>query len=525
MSRPKPVVLAVLDGFGIAPPSAGNAITQAFTPNLTNLIKKYPAATLISSGAEVGLQFGEQGNSEVGHYNIGSGRVTYQMLPRINAEIENGSFFKNKVLEEAMARTNKNNSALHLFGLVSRGNVHSSLDHLYALLDLAKQGKVENVYVHCILDGRDAIFNASLTFVKELEEKMQKLKKGKIATMIGRFYAMDRDNRWDRIQKSYELLVEGQGEAVDNAMAALEANYAKKIYDEDFPPTVITANGQPLTKVQNNDTFIFFNFREDRAREITKAFVLPAFTKFERKDYLKDLYFVTMTEYEVNVPAHVAYEAEYLSNTLAEVISVNNLKQLHIAETEKYAHVTFFLNGGREEPFPQEVRALVPSPQVVSYDKKPEMSAVELTKKVITVVNDNLYDFIVLNFANADMVAHTGNLEATKIAIEALDISIGQIAEAVLAKNGVLIITADHGNAEEMLNLKTGAVDKEHSTNPVPFILIGKQLEGQTLGFPESVNGDLSLVAPIGILADVAPTILKILELPQPPTMTGLPLI
>lgn len=525
MPRPKPLVLAVLDGFGIAPPSPGNAVTSAYIPNLTNLIKKYPAATLIASGAEVGLQFGEQGNSEVGHYNIGGGRVTYQILPRINADIESGNFFSNPTLEEAMARTNKKNTTLHLVGLLSRGNVHSSLDHLYALLDLAKQAKVKNVYVHAILDGRDAVYNAGLTFVKELEEKMRKLKIGKIASLIGRFYAMDRDNRWDRIEKAYALLVDGQGEVAESATAAIEANYAKKVYDEEFPPTALVQDNTPLTKVKNGDTVIFFNFREDRARQLTKAFVLPSFLKFERKEYFQDLYFATMTEYEANLPVRIVYRPEHLPNVLSEIIAANGLRQLHIAETEKYAHVTFFLNGGREEPFLGEERILVPSPSIVSYDKKPEMSAGEIAKKVVTVINDNLYDFVAVNFANADMVGHTGNFEATKLATEALDTSLGQIAEAVLAKNGVLIITADHGNAEEMINLKTGAIDKEHSTNPVPLIIVGKAFEGQTLGFPESLNGDLSLVAPIGILGDVAPTVLKILELPAPPEMNGVSLI
>lgn len=523
--RPKPVVLAIADGFGIAPPSDGNAIAKANTPNLTNLIKKYPAATLTASGAEVGLQFGEQGNSEVGHFNIGAGRVTYQMFLKIFAMIESGEFFKNEVLLAACENVKKNKSNLHLLGVVSRGNVHASLDHLYALLDLAKKEKIKDVYVHCILDGRDAIANSGLTFVKELEAKMAKIKLGKIATMIGRYYAMDRDNRWDRVEKAYNLITKGAGEMVTSAVGIIEANYAKKIYDEEFPATVITAAGTPIGNVKDKDSLIFFNFREDRARELTKALTLPSFSKFDRVEYLKDLYVATFTEYEANLPARVAFKKDNLNQTLAEIISANNLTQLHAAETEKYAHVTFFLNGGREAPFTGEERLLIPSPHVATYSDKPEMSAVELTKKVILAINDNKYDFIVLNFANADMVAHTGDFAATKKAIETIDTSLGQIAEAVLAKSGVLIFTADHGNAEELINLKTGAIDKEHSTNPVPFILVGKQFEGQNLGFPESPSGDLSLVAPIGILADVAPTILKILELPEPPDMSGAPLI
>ncbi len=523
--RPKPLVLAIADGFGVAPPSDGNAIAKANTPNLANLIKKYPAATIVASGAEVGLQFGEHGNSEVGHFNIGAGRVNYQMFLKINDEITKETFFKNPVLIEAMEYAKNHNSRLQLIGLVSRGNVHASLEHLFALLDLAKKEKVKEVYVHCILDGRDAIYNAGLTFVKELEAKMAKIKLGKIASLIGRYYAMDRDNRWDRVQKAYDLMALGKGESATNAVKAIEANYSKKIYDEEFPATVISENGAPLTKVEKYDSVIFYNFREDRARELTKAFAVPTFSKFERPEYLKDLYFATFTEYEANLPVHVAFHQENLTETLGEVIAANNLTQLHIAETEKYAHVTFFINGGREEPFPGEDRILIPSAQVANYNEKPEMKAAEITKKVIVAINDNKYDVIVLNFANADMVAHTGDFAATKKAVEIIDVSIGQIAEAVLAKGGILIFTADHGNAEELINLKTGAVDKEHSTNPVPFLLVGKQFEGQTLGFPESPSGDLSLVAPIGILADVAPTILKILGLPQPPLMTGTPLI
>ena len=524
MTRPKPVVLAIIDGWGIAPPSDGNAISRAKTSVINRLIQSYPATAISAAGQEVGLYWGEMGNSEVGHLNIGAGRVYYQMGPRIDKAVADGSFFDNKVFLDACAHVRGEKSRLHLMGLVSPGGVHSKQDHLCALLKLAKDNGVKEVYVHCFLDGRDTIYNTGAGFIADLETEMKKLGVGKIATVAGRYYAMDRDNRWDRIEKAYRAIAEGIGETADDAVGAIKSSYEKKIYDEEFVPTVIMKGKKPVAVVSDGDAVIFFNFREDRAREITKAFALPAFEKFTRA-YLPNLHFVMMSEYEKDLPGAIAFFPDTIHDCLAKVISDAGLKQLHIAETEKYAHVTFFLNGQREAPFPGEDRAIIPSPHVAKYDEKPEMAAYAITDRILKEIREDKYDFIVLNFANPDMVAHTGNLEATVKACEAIDGCIGKIAEATLARGGVLAITADHGNAEELLNLQTVAVDKEHSTNTVPFIVVAKEYEGKSLDLPEGIGGDLSLVSPSGMLADVAPTLLKIMGLPQPEEMSGRPLI
>ncbi len=527
-SRPKPVVLIVLDGWGITQPYSGNAISQADTQTLKQLTAQYPSMTLMASGEAVGLPWGESGNSEVGHLNLGLGRILYQGLPRINKAISDNSFYKNEALLKAMEHAKKNNSQLHLMGLVSNGCVHSSIDHLQALLVMAKEHKVEKVYIHAILDGRDTAYNSGVNFINSIERGIAEYGVGEIATISGRFYAMDRDNHWDRIAKAYLAMTEGEGNKEDTALKAIEKSYKKKIYDEEFVPTVINKDGAPRSReglVADNDALIFFNYRADRAREITKAFVLPEFDKFARPKYLKNLLFVGFTEYEKDLPIEVAFPPEEIKNTLGEVISNAGLKQLRIAETEKYAHVTYFFNGGKETKSPGETHELVPSPPVDSYDLKPEMSANEVTDKLVQAVKDDLYDFILVNFANADMVGHTGNIRATIKAIETVDKCVGRIVRQVLARDGCVLITADHGNAEVEFNMQTGTINKEHSANPVPFIVVGRQFEGKSIGVQDAPGGDLSLIKPQGILSDVAPTILKIMGLEKPPEMTGRSLV
>ncbi|PLX27302.1 2,3-bisphosphoglycerate-independent phosphoglycerate mutase [Candidatus Parcubacteria bacterium] len=525
MNRPKPVVLAILDGWGIAPDGKGNAITRAKTPTFDKFVREYPAMTLFASGNEVGLSFGEMGNSEVGHLNIGAGRVYYQTLPRINKTIDDGTFFDNKAFLSATDRVKKNKSKLHLIGLVSPGNVHASQDHLYALLELAKKQKVKEVYVHVILDGRDTIYNSGIDFVKQLQKKMKKLKVGEIASISGRYFAMDRDNRWDRCEKAYLAMAEGKSsEYFKDPVDALESSYKNEVYDEEFVPVVIGKEGKPTTIVEKGDAAIFFNFRPDRARQLTKAFVLPGFSKFDR-EYIKDLFFVTMTEYEKETPVTVAYNPVVVHNSLAEVISKAGLKQFHIAETEKYAHITFFLNGTVEDPFDKEDRLIIPSPKVSSYDKAPKMSASKITKEVVKAIESDKYDAIILNYANADMVGHTGDTDATIKGCEEVDKGLGKIADYILAQDGVLLVTADHGNGEEVSNLQTGEMDKEHSTNPVPFLIVGNEYKGQAGSAGDPPDGDMSLMHPVGVLADVAPTMLKILDVDQPKEMTGRALI
>jgi 2,3-bisphosphoglycerate-independent phosphoglycerate mutase len=522
--RPKPVVLLILDGFGIAPDAEGNSVTRARMPNLKKMIVKYPAMTIRASGEEVGLSWGEMGNSEVGHMSIGAGRVYYQTLPRINRDIATGDFFKNQKFLAAIEHAKKNNSSLHLVGMVSTGRVHSMAEHCHALLDLAKRQGFDRVFIHTILDGRDTVYNVAFDFIKTLQEKIKEFGVGKIATLSGRFYAMDRDNRWERTEKAYNAMVLGQGETASDILSAIKASYAKEIFDEQFVPTVLLENNQPIAKIQDNDAVIFFNFRPDRMRQLTKAFVLPDFDKFSRQR-LNNIFPVTMTEYEKGLPVEVAMAPEAIKDTMAEAIAEAGLKQLHIAETEKYAHATFFLNGTKEDLLSGEDRVIIPSPKVASYDAAPDMGTYEITGRVLKEIASDKYDFIVMNFANPDMVAHTGNLAATIKANEGVDNCLGKLLSAVLRKDGVLLITADHGNAEEVKNLRTGEMDKEHSTNPVPFIIVGKQFEGVSGPSGEIPNGDLSLVSPVGMLADVAPTVLSILGVKQPEEMSGMPLV
>ncbi len=521
----RPVVLTIFDGWGVAPASDGNAIARAKTPNFNEYLKNYPSMTVHASGNEVGLMFGEIGNSEVGHLNIGAGRIYYQSCPRVNQEIASGNFFTNQAFLHAILQAEQKKTALHLIGMLTTGNVHSSSEHLFALLELCKRNNFKNVFVHVILDGRDCKLDSGKGLVAQLQNKMKLLGVGEIASISGRYYAMDRDNRWPRVEKAYRAMAEGVADRKsEDPQVTIQESYDQKVFDEEFVPTVITRGGKPVATFQPSDAAIFFNFRPDRARELTKAFVLPGFDKFTRNK-VKDVFFVTMMEYEKDLPVVVAYEPIVIHNCLAEVISKAGLKQYHVAETEKYAHVTFFLNGTVEEPFPNEDRGLVPSPGVASYAEVPEMSAAEVTKKAIEAIDSQKYDFIIMNYANPDMVGHTGNAEATIKAVEFSDKCLGEIVKRTLANNGVVVMTADHGNAEEVLNLHTGEIDKEHSTNAVPLLIIGKDYLGQAGPGGDPPEGDLSLLPPVGILADVAPTVLKLMGLEVPPEMSGQPLI
>lgn len=526
-------MLIILDGFGIAPPGPSNAISQANLPVFQTLIKKYPTFTLQASGEAVGLNWGEPGNSEVGHLNMGAGKIIWQSLPRINRAITDGSFFKNLSFVNAIQHVKKNNSDLHLVGLVSNGNVHASIEHMYAIMEILSQHKMDNVYIHAILDGRDTTRDAGKHFIADIEKKIQIIGVGTIATIIGRFWSMDRDNRWDRIETSYIAMTKGLSEKEGtDPLSVVEASYKNEVYDEEFKPTVIMRdNGEPVATIKDNDAVIYFNFRTDRTRELTRAFVSPSPTpgvEEERSDgkttgvcpfkreKLKNLFFVTMTEYEKGLPVAIAFPPVSIKNPLAKIIADNGLKQLHIAETEKYAHITFFLNGRREEPFKGEDRILIPSPKIASYDQKPEMSAQEVTHRILYALDRDIYSFIVVNFANIDMVAHTGNLSATISALQITDTLIGQIIKMAIGSNLTVCITADHGNAEVLVSLKTGEIDKEHNLSPVPFIIVD-----EALSITPEQSFDLSTLTPSGVLADVAPTILHIMGINKPDEMTG----
>jgi len=522
--RPKPLVLMVLDGWGVAPPGEGNPLEAADTPVLDEIMNTYPTATVRASGEAVGLSWGEMGNSEVGHLTIGAGKIFYQSLPRIDLTIQSGEFFTNQVFLDAAAHAKKNGSTFHIIGILSPGKVHGSDEHIFALLQFARQQGLTDVVVHPILDGRDTIYNTGVEFVKNLLAKFTEIGVGRIGSLSGRYFAMDRDNRWDRIEQAYLAMVGTSPRTTGDPVAAIEESYAAKVYDEEFVPVTVLHGGKPTGAIKDGDAVILANFRPDRSRELSQAFIIPAFSKFAR-EYMKSLFFVTMMEYESGTPALVAFPPQVISTCLAKVISEAGLKQLHIAETEKYAHVTFFLNGKREEEYPGEDRVIIPSPRVSSYDQAPEMSTPKIAERIVKEIQAGTYDVIMTNLANADMVGHTGNFEATKKAAVAIDTAIGQIVNATLASGGVVIITADHGNGEEVLNLQTGELDKEHSTNPVPFIIIGEPWRGQASPSGEIIAGDLSLLPPVGMLADTAATVLKILNIPQPPEMTGSPLI
>ena len=500
----KPVMLMILDGFGINEKEDGNAVKLANTPNIDKLMKKFQTTKIYTSGLKVGLPDGQMGNSEVGHTNIGAGRIVYQELTKITKSIEDGNFFAIPEFIEAIENCKKYNSKLHILGLVSDGGVHSHIRHLYGLLEMAKRRDFENVYVHCFLDGRDTPPASAENYITQLEEKMREKGIGKIASLSGRYYAMDRDKRWDRVKKCYDALVNGEGNKATSATIAIENSYQKEVFDEFVEPTVICNGETPIATIQEHDSVIFFNFRPDRAREITRTIVDKDFNEFETKKM--DTYFVCFTNYDETMPnVKIAFKKEPLVNTFGEVISKNGMTQLRIAETEKYAHVTFFFNGGEEKQYPGEDRILVPSPKVATYDLQPEMSAPEVTEKVVDAINSKKYDAIILNFANPDMVGHTGNLEAAIKAVETIDASVGKVVEAVNAQNGVLMITADHGNCEQMIDYKTGEPHTAHTTNPVPLILVGMD------------NAKLRE----GKLADLTPTMLDIMGLKKPEEMTG----
>jgi len=517
IQKPSHVVLIVLDGWGVAQPSVGNALTVETLEHFDDIAKNFPIYNLQAAGEAVGLPWGEQGNSEVGHLSLGSGRIIYQNLPRITKSISDGDFIDNEALLQAINHTTIHDSALHLIGMVSDGGIHSYDEHLFALLEVAKLKGLKKVYIHAFLDGRDTPKNSAKKYISKLQKVISSLQVGQITTLSGRFYAMDRDSHWDRIEKTYQAMVAGQGDSAEDPITAIDISYEKGIFDEEFIPTVIKSNGQFVGNIKDNDAVIMFNFRPDRARQLAKALAMPDFTGFEKK-LLQDLFVVTMTEYENNLPVQVAFPPLMVGNPLAKILSDNRIPQLHIAETEKYAHVTYFFNGGREEPWSGEDYDLVPSPRVDSYAEKPEMAAEEITKKVLEALAGQKYKFILVNFANADMVGHTGNLTATIQAVHALDSCVGKIMELSLHQGGVVLITADHGNAEEMIKLKTGEIDKEHSTNPVPLMLIGEQWRGQST---VSSISELYLSTPVGVLADVAPTILKLFEIEKPEQMTG----
>jgi 2,3-bisphosphoglycerate-independent phosphoglycerate mutase len=502
----KPTVLMILDGFGFNDSEYGNAVKLADTPNLDKYFQKYPHNIVNASGLDVGLPVGQMGNSEVGHLNIGAGRIVYQDITRINKSIEDGDFFKNPVLLQAIENVKNNHSALHLWGLVSDGGVHSHNTHLYALLELSKKSGLQDVYIHAFLDGRDVPPSSAIQYIEELEGQIEKIGVGKIATISGRYYAMDRDNRWDRILLAYNALVSNIGEKAASAKEAIEQSYAKEELDEFVKPTVIYENENPVAKVNPNDSVIMFNFRPDRAREITRAFVDKNFSHFDRVNGYFPLYYVCMTQYDAAMPnVHVAFKPQQLTNTLGEYISSIGLKQLRIAETEKYAHVTFFFNGGIEPPYPNENRILIPSPKVATYDLKPEMSAYEVTKQVIKEIHKKVYDFIVINYANPDMVGHTGSLEAAVKAIETVDECVENVINAILKVDGKILLTSDHGNSDKMLDAQGNTITA-HSTSPVPIVLID--------------NAKKYKLAK-GRLADIAPTLLQLMDIPQPNEMTG----
>ena len=512
MQKKAPLLLMILDGWGVRSSAEGNAIFQAETPNYDTLWAQYPTTVLQASGEAVGLPEGQMGNSEVGHLNIGAGRVVYQEFTRITKAIREGAFFNNDVFLDAISSAKKGKRSLHLMGLLSDGGVHSHLDHLLALITLAAREELEDVCVHAFLDGRDVPPASALQYVRQLEDVMGEAGCGKIATIMGRYYAMDRDKRWDRTERAYTAMTVGAGLHVNSAEDAVHQSYARNETDEFVQPTVIVGeDGKPTGTVEPGDVIIFFNFRADRARQITRAYVTRDFDAFVRPTGYLDPHFVCMTQYDKEIQAPVAFPPQSLVNTLGEVLARNHLRQLRIAETEKYAHVTFFFNGGVETPNPGEDRVLIPSPKVATYDLKPEMSASELTVKVSGVIASGKHDVIIMNFANPDMIGHTGKMEAAVKAVETVDACMGNIVASVLEKGGTVLITADHGNAEVMVE-NDGGPHTAHTVDRVPFILVDERLRNISLR-----DG--------GALKDIAPTILELLGLPEPAEMTGRSLI
>ena len=503
----KPTVLMILDGYGLNENPEGNAIAMAKTPVMDGLMKDYPFVKGNASGLAVGLPDGQMGNSEVGHMNMGAGRIVYQELTRITKEIQDGDFFENEALVKAVENAKAKNSALHLFGLVSDGGVHSHNTHIYGLLELAKRHGLEKVYVHCFLDGRDTPPTSGKDFVQELTDKMQEIGVGEVASVMGRYYAMDRDNRWDRVEKAYLALTRGEGNEAADGVSAIAAAYAEGVNDEFVLPAVVKKDGKPVATIQDGDSVIFFNFRPDRAREISRAFCCDEFDGFPREKRL-DLTYVCFTEYDATIPNKlVAFHKVELHNTFGEYLAAHDMTQVRIAETEKYAHVTFFFNGGVEEPNKGEDRILVKSPKVATYDLQPEMSAPAVCDKLVEAIKSDKYDVIIINFANPDMVGHTGVIPAAVQAIETVDGCVGRAVEALKEVDGQMFICADHGNAEMMIDYKTGEPWTAHTTNPVPFIL---------------VNADpVYKLRENGCLADIIPTLIELMGMEQPAEMTG----
>ncbi len=499
-----PITLIIMDGFGIAPASLGNAVRAANTPNLDKILRENANSRLSASGLDVGLPDGQMGNSEVGHTNIGAGRIVFQELPRITKSIQDGDFFENEALLGAVKNCKEHDSAIHFMGLMSDGGVHSHNEHLWGLLELAKRNGLQRVYVHCFMDGRDVSPTSGADFVAQTAAKCKELGVGEIATVVGRYYAMDRDNRWERVERAYNALVFGEGKHASDPVAAIQESYANDVTDEFIEP-IITADGT----IGPNDSVVFFNFRPDRAREITRTFVDEQFDGFTRKNGFFPLYYVCMTQYDASMPnVHVAFQPQTLKNTFGEYISRLGYKQLRIAETEKYAHVTFFFNGGVETMYEGEDRVLVNSPKVATYDLQPEMSAPEVTDKVVDLIHSQKYDVIILNFANCDMVGHTGVFDAAVKAVETVDTCVGRVVEAMREIGGISLITADHGNAERMLDEDGKSPFTAHTTNPVPFVIVGAQVCLRD-----------------GRLADIAPTMLDLMGINPPEEMDGKSLI
>ncbi len=502
----KPYALIIMDGYGVNERHEGNAIYAAKTPNMDKYMAEYPNTVIHASGMDVGLPDGQMGNSEVGHTNIGAGRIVYQELTRITKSIEDGDFFENEALLGAVENCKKNDSALHFMGLLSDGGVHSHINHLYGLLEMAKKNGLEKVYVHCFMDGRDVSPTSGADFAEALVAKMRALGTGKIATVMGRYYAMDRDNRWERVSEAYRAMVYGEGNKDTSAVNAIKKSYNENVTDEFVVPTVITDDaGNPLGKISEGDSVVFFNFRPDRAREISRTIVDTEFSGFEREFF--NTYFVCMTQYDASMPnVQVAFKPQTLENTFGEYISKKGLRQLRIAETEKYAHVTFFFNGGVEAVCDGEDRALINSPKVATYDLQPEMSAPEVADGVVKRIESGEYDVIVLNFANCDMVGHTGIFDAAVKAVETVDTCLGKTVDAIIKMGGTALITADHGNADQMVDYDTNDVFTAHTTNVVPLVMIG---------------GPDGAKLKVGRLADLAPTMLDLMGLEKPEEMTG----
>ncbi|WP_281890716.1 2,3-bisphosphoglycerate-independent phosphoglycerate mutase [Paenibacillus sp. YYML68] len=510
MSRPKPVAIIILDGFGLRGDVQGNAVAQAKKPNYDRYWSQYPHTTLVACGEAVGLPEGQMGNSEVGHLNIGAGRTVYQDLTRISKSIREGEFYDNSTLIGAVRHAKQNGKKLHLYGLLSDGGVHSHIEHLYALLELCKKEELDDVYIHAFLDGRDVAPDSAAAYMKGLQAKIAELGVGRIATVQGRYYAMDRDKRWERTEKSYRAMVYGDGPTHQDPLQAITESYVQSVYDEFVMPTVIVKeDGTPVGLVESGDAVVFFNFRPDRAIQLSQVFTNSDFRGFDRGGQApSDLYYVCLTLFSETVGGYVAYKPKNLDNTLGEVLAQNNLKQLRMAETEKYPHVTFFFSGGRDVELPGETRILINSPKVATYDLQPEMSAYELAAAAVAEIEAENHDVIILNFANPDMVGHSGLLEPTIKAVEATDDCLGKVVDAIIAKGGVALITADHGNADVVTN-PDGSRNTAHTTNPVPFIVTDNRVK---------LRDD-------GILADIAPTALEYLGVARPEEMTGTSLV